>query len=33
MRRFHTIEALNAIDFFIKYVLRRGSVTVFVVRK
>ena len=28
-RRFHTIEDLNAIEFFIKYVLKRGTVTVF----
>ena len=32
VRRFHTIEALNAIEFFIKYVLKRGTVTVFEIR-
>ena len=29
VRRFHPTDALNAMEFFIKYVLKRGTVAVF----
>ena len=32
VRRFHTIDALSAIAFFMKYMLKRGTITVFLVR-
>ena len=33
VRRFHTIDVLRAIEFFMKYVLKRGTITLFLVRK
>ena len=33
VRWFHTIDVLCAIEFFIKYLLKRGTITLFSVRK